>query len=73
VTTVVLEIADNGRGISAEDLNKPKSFGLRGISASACSAWADRSNWPRSPQGTRVIVLRAPLLRGRPCEERPEQ
>ena len=27
----VLEIRDNGRGISAADLNKPSSFGLRGI------------------------------------------
>jgi two-component system, NarL family, sensor histidine kinase UhpB len=28
---VVLEIRDNGRGISEADMNKPKSFGLRGI------------------------------------------
>jgi signal transduction histidine kinase len=28
---ISLEIRDNGRGISEGDLNKPKSFGLRGI------------------------------------------
>lgn len=28
---IVLEIRDNGRGISEADLNKPRSFGLRGI------------------------------------------
>lgn len=29
--SIVLEIRDNGRGISEADMNKPKSFGLRGI------------------------------------------
>lgn len=29
--SIVLEIRDNGRGISDTDMNKPKSFGLRGI------------------------------------------
>ena len=28
---IVLEIRDNGRGIAERDLEKPKSFGLRGI------------------------------------------
>jgi PAS domain S-box-containing protein len=28
---IVLEIRDNGRGIAAHDMDKPKSFGLRGI------------------------------------------
>ena len=28
---VMLTIRDNGRGISEADMNKPKSFGLRGI------------------------------------------
>ncbi|HEX8988882.1 MAG TPA: ATP-binding protein [Rhodocyclaceae bacterium] len=29
--SIALEIRDNGRGISDRDMNKPKSFGLRGI------------------------------------------
>ena len=29
--SIALEIRDNGRGISDADMNKPKSFGLRGI------------------------------------------
>ena len=29
--SITLEIRDNGRGISEADMNKPKSFGLRGI------------------------------------------
>ncbi|MDD5250743.1 MAG: histidine kinase [Rhodocyclaceae bacterium] len=29
--SIALEIRDNGRGISEADMNKPKSFGLRGI------------------------------------------
>ncbi|MBL0076167.1 MAG: hypothetical protein IPP41_09650 [Rhodocyclaceae bacterium] len=28
---IVLDIHDNGKGISDDDLSKPKSFGLRGI------------------------------------------
>lgn len=29
--SIALEVRDNGRGISEADMNKPKSFGLRGI------------------------------------------
>jgi PAS domain S-box-containing protein len=56
---LVLEIADNGRGISAEDLNKSKSFGLRGIRERMLGLGGTLELAKHSPQGTRVI-LRAP-------------
>ncbi len=56
---LVLEISDNGRGISAEDLNKPKSFGLRGIQERMRGLGGSLELARNSPQGTRVI-LRAP-------------
>lgn len=56
---LVLEIADNGRGISAEDLNKSKSFGLRGIRERMHGLGGTLELAKQTPQGTRVI-LRAP-------------
>ncbi len=56
---LVLEIADNGSGIAADDLNKPRSFGLRGIRERMLGLGGTLELGKRSPQGTRV-VLRAP-------------
>ncbi len=56
---LVLEILDNGRGISAEDMNKPKSFGLRSIRERMHGLGGTLELAGRSPQGARVI-LRAP-------------
>lgn len=56
---LTLEISDNGRGISAEDMNKPKSFGLRGIRERMSGLGGSLELARNSPQGTRVI-LRAP-------------
>ncbi|MBX3678342.1 MAG: response regulator [Rhodocyclaceae bacterium] len=56
---LVLEISDNGRGISAEDMNKPKSFGLRGIQERMRGLGGSLELARNSPQGSRVI-LRAP-------------
>lgn len=57
--SLVLEIADNGRGITAEDMNKPKSFGLRGIHERMRELGGSLEMTRNSPLGTRVI-LRAP-------------
>lgn len=56
---LTLEISDNGRGISAEDMHKPKSFGLRGIRERMIGLGGSLELARNSPQGTRVI-LRAP-------------
>lgn len=54
-----LEIADNGRGISAEDMNKPKSFGLRGIRERMNGLGGSLEIGRNVPAGAR-IVLRVP-------------
>lgn len=56
---LMLEIADNGRGISADDMNKPKSFGLRGIRERMRGLGGTLELAKNSVLGTRVI-LRAP-------------
>lgn len=58
---LVLEIADNGRGISNEDLHKPKSFGLRGIRERMRGLGGSLDLQRNAPQGTRMI-LRAPYV-----------
>lgn len=60
---LVLEIADDGRGLSAEDLNKPKSFGLRGIRERMHGLGGSLELGRNVPAGTRVI-LHAPLRPG---------
>lgn len=66
---LMLEIADNGKGISADDMNKPRSFGLRGIRERMHGLGGSLELGRNSPLGTRVI-LRAPY---RPCDVvRPE-
>ena len=66
---LLLEIADNGRGISTEDINKPKSFGLRGIRERMRGLGGSLELARNAPLGTRLI-LRAPY---RPCDTiRPE-
>lgn len=57
---VVLEIRDDGRGVTADDLNKPRSFGLRGIRERINSLGGSFAIQPRAGGGTE-IVLRAPL------------
>jgi len=56
---IALEIRDNGRGISEADMNKPKSFGLRGIRERASSLNGEFSIAPAEQGGT-LIVLRVP-------------
>jgi signal transduction histidine kinase len=54
-----LEISDNGRGLSQEDLAKTRSFGIRGLHerAGTVGGWVDLSS---GPQGT-SLILSVPL------------
>jgi two-component system, NarL family, sensor histidine kinase UhpB len=59
---LMLEINDNGCGISAGQLDKPKSYGLRGLRerAKTVGGWLDVSS--RSGGGT-SIILSIPLAK----------
>ena len=54
-----LEISDNGRGLSSEDLAKAKSFGIRGLHerARTVGGWIDLS----SNAGGTTLILSVPL------------
>ena len=60
---ILLEIRDNGRGISEVDMQKPKSFGLRGIRERVLSLAGEFSIGPAEHGGTH-IVLRVPERAG---------
>lgn len=60
---ILLEIRDNGRGISDADMQKPKSFGLRGIRERVLSLAGEFSIGPAEHGGTH-IVLRVPERAG---------
>ena len=53
---LTLEISDNGRGIAKSELDKPKSFGLKGLQerARTVGGWLDIST--RSGKGTSIIL-----------------
>ncbi len=57
---LTLEVSDNGRGISAQDLAKTNSFGIRGLKerARVVGGWLDVSSQPG--RGT-AIILSIPL------------
>jgi two-component system, NarL family, sensor histidine kinase UhpB len=57
---LTVEIRDNGQGIAEADLNKPKSFGIRGLRerARTVGGWLDVST--RAGHGT-SIILSVPL------------
>jgi signal transduction histidine kinase len=54
-----LEVSDNGRGVSKDDLVKARSFGIRGLHerAGTVGGWVDLSSAPR---GT-TLILSVPL------------
>jgi two-component system, NarL family, sensor histidine kinase UhpB len=58
-SNIVLVIRDNGRGISSAELEKPKSFGLRGIRERVASLAGDFSI-ARLDNGGTELVLRVP-------------
>jgi signal transduction histidine kinase len=53
---LTVEISDNGRGISKEDLDKPSAFGIKGLHerAKTVGGWIDISR--NEGAGTSVIV-----------------
>lgn len=57
---LTLEIADNGRGLPVEMLDKPRAFGLRGLHerARTVGGWLDVSG---RPGGGTSIILSVPL------------
>jgi len=54
-----IEVTDNGRGLSAEDLAKARSFGIRGLHerAETVGGWVDISSKP----GGTTLILSVPL------------
>ena len=58
-----LEISDNGRGLIQEDLDKSRSFGIRGLHerAGTVGGWVDLS----SGGGGTTLILSVPLAPGR--------
>jgi signal transduction histidine kinase len=54
-----LEVSDNGRGLSAVDLAKARSFGIRGLHerAATVGGWVDLSSGP----GGTTLILSVPL------------
>ena len=58
-----LLIRDDGRGIAPADMNKPRSFGLRGMRERMASLGGSARIGPCAEGGTEII-LRAPLLQG---------
>ena len=65
-----LEVSDNGRGLSSEDLAKARSFGIRGLHerAGTVGGWVDLS----SGEGGTTLILSVPLdTPGAPAEPNP--
>ena len=67
---ILLEIRDNGRGISQLDMQKPRSFGLRGIRERVSSLGGEFTIGAAEHGGTH-LMLRVPESRASepPTEE----
>jgi len=63
---VLLEVRDDGRGLSPEDLGKPRCFGLRGIRERLAGLGGSLSVATAIPRGT-VLSLRVPA--SQPAEQ----
>ena len=61
-----LEVSDNGRGLSQDDLAKAHSFGIRGLHerARTVGGWVDLSSGP----GGTTLILSVPLQEGDEAE-----
>jgi two-component system, NarL family, sensor histidine kinase UhpB len=66
---LTMEITDNGKGLSPSDLEKPKSFGIRGLHerAKTVGGWVDVSS--AAGRGT-SITLSVPLARPTTTDEK---
>jgi signal transduction histidine kinase len=55
-----VEISDNGRGMTPEDLSKARSFGIRGLRerADMVNGWVDFS----SDAGGTTVILSVPVI-----------
>jgi signal transduction histidine kinase len=64
-----LEVSDNGRGLSQDDLAKARSFGIRGLHerAGTVGGWVDLSSGP----GGTTLILSVPLQEGGPAPAEP--
>lgn len=64
-----LEVSDNGRGLSQEDLRKASSFGIRGLHerARTVGGWVDLS----SGSGGTTLILSVPLQEAQEALTRP--
>jgi len=60
---IALEIRDNGRGISERDMDKPRSFGLRGIRERVQSLNGG-FHIATAEQGGALLILKVPARRG---------
>lgn len=60
---IALEIRDNGRGIAERDMDKPKSFGLRGIRERVQSL-NGAFHIATGEQGGTLLILKVPERRG---------
>jgi signal transduction histidine kinase len=60
---IALEIRDNGRGIAERDMDKPKSFGLRGIRERVQSL-NGIFHIATAEQGGAYLMLKVPVRRG---------
>lgn len=71
---ILLEIRDNGRGISQHDMQKPRSFGLRGIRERVSSLGGDFAIGAAEHGGTH-LVLHVPESRSSepPTEEESQR
>jgi signal transduction histidine kinase len=61
-----LEVSDNGRGLSQDDLAKARSFGIRGLHerAGTVGGWVDLSSGP----GGTTLILSVPLEAADPLD-----
>jgi len=59
---ITLEIRDNGRGIAEHDMDKPRSFGLRGI-RERIQSLNGSFHLSSAEQGGTLLVLRVPPVR----------
>ena len=61
-----LEVADNGRGLSPGDLDKARSFGLRGLHerASTVGGWVEVSSGVAPARAGTTLLLSVPVHKG---------